>query len=180
MVTYDFSGKAALVTGGASGIGEACVKQFAASGAAVLIADLNEPLLHSVFYCMRREIEAMLNNPGGGAIVNIASVMGFVTTAYTPAYTAAKHAVLGMTKAAAQSYSARGIRVNAVCPGYIQTPMMMNGTTPEMREKLRKRHPIGRLGLADEQAAVALFLCSDAAAFMTGGGYPVDGGYLLN
>lgn len=252
MTQYDFSGKVALVTGGASGIGAACIRQFAANGAQVVIADMSEAAgselaasinaqggkalfvktdvsdpasvqtavdqtvvefgrldyavncagisgesnlladyslegwhkvidinLNGVFYSMRSEIPAMLRS-GGGAIVNISSIMGLVSSPTTPAYVAAKHAVAGLTKNAAQSYSKQGVRVNAVCPGYIETPMLMGSATQEMLEMAVPMHPIGRLGRADDIAAVCLFLCSDSASFVTGGIYPVDGGYLTH
>lgn len=249
---YDFSGKVALITGGASGIGAACTRRFAGDGAAVAILDRDENLgnilaqeivaaggkalflpldvtnaesvqkavddtvarlgrldyavnsagisgesnrlvdyslegwhqnidinLHGVYYAMRAEIPAMLAN-GGGAIVNLGSIMSQVSAPTTPAYVAAKHAVAGITKNAAQTYSSRGVRVNAVGPGYIDTPMLRNNATEEMISRAAALHPIGRLGKPEEIAALALFLCSDDASFITGGFYPVDGGYLVN
>jgi NAD(P)-dependent dehydrogenase (short-subunit alcohol dehydrogenase family) len=117
---------------------------------------------------------------GGGSIVNLSSIMGLVSTPTSPAYVAAKHAVAGLTKNAGQTYSSRGVRVNAICPGYIDTPMLRNSATDEMMKMGAAMHPIGRLGRADEIAAMALFLCSDSASFITGGVYPVDGGYLTH
>lgn len=250
--TYDFSNKVAFVTGGASGIGAETVRQFAANGAAVVIADLASSAgaaladeinsaggralftalnitdaasvqaaveaaerhfgrldyainsagisgesnrlvdyslegwhtnidvnLNGVFYSMRSEIPVMLRH-GGGAIVNLSSIMGLVSSPTSAAYVAAKHAVAGMTKNAAQTYSGQGVRVNAICPGYIQTPMLLNSATQEMCDMAIPMHPIGRLGVASDIASVALFLCSDSASFVTGALVPVDGGYLTN
>jgi NAD(P)-dependent dehydrogenase (short-subunit alcohol dehydrogenase family) len=252
MAKYDFNGKVAFVTGGASGIGEAAIKQFVANGAAVVIADLNEAAagklvadinaqggkalfiktsmtdaasvqaavdqaekhfgkidfavncagisgesniltdyslegwhqnidvnLNGVFYCLRSQIPSMIRT-GGGSIVNLSSIMGLVSTPTSPAYVAAKHAVAGITKNAGQTYASKGVRVNAICPGYIDTPMLRNSATEEMMKMGAAMHPIGRLGRADEIAAMALFLCSDSASFITGGIYPVDGGYLTH
>ena len=246
----EFAGKVALVTGGASGIGAACARGFAAQGAKVVIADFNEAAataqaaeiatqggeafavtcnvadtasatgmvaatlarfgalhyainsagvsdeakpvadatdsgwervigvnLNGVFYSMRAEIPAMLQG-GGGAIVNIASVMGLVSVGFAPAYVAAKHGVVGLTRSAAQAYAQQGIRINALCPGFIDTPMLANSSLDAAAIKgLEALHPIGRLGRAEEIAAWALFLCSDAASFAVGGALPVDGGY---
>lgn len=252
MTKYDFSGKVAFVTGGASGIGEAAIRQFVANGAAVVIADLNETAasklvdsinadggkalfiktsmtdaesvqaavdqaekhfgkidfavncagisgesniltdyslegwhqnidvnLNGVFYCLRSQIPSMVRN-GGGSIVNLSSILGLVSVPTSPAYVAAKHAVAGITKNAGQTYASKGVRVNAICPGYIDTPMLRNSATEEMMKMGAAMHPIGRLGKADEIAAMALFLCSDSASFITGGVYPVDGGYLTH
>jgi len=249
---YDFSGKVAFVTGGASGIGESCIQQFAANGAAVAIVDLNETAgrqladainreggkalfvrasmtdaasvqaavdetikqlgrmdfavncagisgesniltdyslegwhqnidvnLNGVFYCLRSQIPAMVKQ-GGGAIVNLSSILGLVSVPTSPAYVAAKHAVAGITKNAGQTYASKGVRVNAICPGYIDTPMLRNSATDEMMKMGAAMHPIGRLGRAEEIAAMAVFLCSDSASFITGGVYPVDGGYLTH
>lgn len=131
-----------------------------------------------VWLCMKHELPQMLAQ-GGGAIVNTASVAGLVGAAKMPAYTASKHAVLGLTKAAALGYARQRIRVNAVCPGVIRTEMyeraaaLREGLPPGTIENL---HPVGRLGEAEEVAAVALWLCSDAASFVTGHAHTVDGG----
>ncbi|MCL4184996.1 MAG: glucose 1-dehydrogenase [Burkholderiaceae bacterium] len=131
--------------------------------------------LHSVFYGMHFEIPAMLRG-GGGSIVNMSSILGLVGEPLAVPYVTAKHGVVGMTRAAAIGYAPQGIRVNSVHPGYIDTPLLAN--LPEgMREALVGQHPIGRLGTADEVAAVVLFLLSDDAAFVTGSQYVVDGGY---
>ena len=134
--------------------------------------------LTGVFHCMKYEIPAMLKN-GGGAIVNIASILGAVGFAGAPAYTAAKHGIVGLTKTAALEYAAQGVRVNAVGPGFIHTPMIsaLEGDAAT-REQLIAQHPIGRLGEPGEVAALVMWLSSPQAAFVTGGYYPVDGGYL--
>ncbi|MCL7714871.1 SDR family NAD(P)-dependent oxidoreductase [Stenotrophomonas mori] len=241
----DFSGKTALVTGAASGIGEAVARQLAASGARVVVADLNRkaaealattlgtnasarqldvgdadavkhlvdavvaehgglhlavnnagiggaslatadyPLeewhrvldvnLHGVFHSMKYEIPAILAS-GGGAIVNMASILGNNGWAGSTAYVAAKHAVIGMTKTAALEYSARGLRVNAVGPGFIDTPLLA-GMDRGAYDGLVGLHPAGRLGTAEEVAALTCFLLSEQAAFITGSYHLVDGGF---
>jgi NAD(P)-dependent dehydrogenase (short-subunit alcohol dehydrogenase family) len=244
-----FDGKVALVTGGASGIGEACVLAFARGGAKVVVVDLNNDLgekavssvkqgggnalflsvdvsdpeaveqmvadtvaefgrldfavnnagiggemnrtgdysidgwqkvvdinLNGVFYCMRYEIPQMVKQ-GGGVIVNMASILGAVGFATAPAYVAAKHGVLGLTKAAALEYAAQGIRINSVGPAFINTPMVTESMDEETQAQLAGLHAVGRLGEPREVAALTTFLCSDGASFMTGGYYLVDGGY---
>ncbi len=249
-MAFDFSGKVALVTGAASGIGAAIAHQLAASGAKVVVADLDAtgaaavvseitaaggtaiaatadvgkaadvealvekavatygalhlavnnagiggpaaptgeyPLegwakvidvnLNSVFYGLRYEIPALLKS-GGGAIVNMASILGSVGFAQSPAYVAAKHAVVGLTKNAAIEYAKQNIRVNAVGPGFIDTPLLSKNLTPEALGFIKGLHPIGRLGTAAEVAALTLFLLSNEASFITGSYHLVDGGYV--
>ncbi len=237
----------ALVTGGGSGIGEACAKALAAGGAQVLVADISlesaqrvareigssadacaadvaaeaqcdamvafalerfgrldiainnagvgnkdrshvadlstaswrkvlDVNLDGVFFSMRAEIRAMQAS-GGGAIVNIASVMGSVAVEGASAYVAAKHGVVGLTKAAALDHAADGIRVNAVGPGYVDTAMFAD-RTDEQRAEVSTRHPLGRIARPEEIAAMVVWLASPVASFATGGYYPVDGGYL--
>lgn len=242
----DFSGKTALVTGGASGIGLACAEQFAAAGANVVVADLSTetaaeaaaklgarglafggdisdpatvaalfdltvkrfgrldcavnaagisgnwgafedfPLdewhrviavnLTGTFLCMQHEARIMLRQ-GGGAICNISSGAGFMPAPGMPHYTASKHGVLGLTKVAAREYAQRGIRVNAVCPGATLTPMMAKsiGGDPERQKLMDATVPMGRMGRPEEIAAAAVWLCSDAASFVSGESMAVDG-----
>jgi NAD(P)-dependent dehydrogenase (short-subunit alcohol dehydrogenase family) len=244
-----FDEKVALVTGGASGIGEACVLRFAHDGAKVVVADLNSTLgektvasvkqvggdgiflrvdvskpeevenmvgitvdtfgrldiavnnagiggelkptgeysiagwrkvidvnLNGVFYCMRYEIPQMIKQ-GGGVIVNMASILGAVGFATAPAYVAAKHGLLGLTKAAALEYASQHIRINSVGPAFIKTPMVTGSLDEQMQTQIAGLHAIGRMGEPQEVASLTAFLCSDEATFMTGGYYLVDGGY---
>ncbi|KRA46493.1 SDR family NAD(P)-dependent oxidoreductase [Pseudoxanthomonas sp. Root630] len=245
---HDFSGKVVLITGAGSGIGEATAKRLAASGAQVVVSDINgeaaekvaatireaggqaaanvantarhedvkaavefsvkhfgglhlafnnagiggstAPLaeleiadwqrvidinLSGVFYGMKYEIPAILAS-GGGAIVNTASILGLVGTAGLSAYVAAKHGVSGLTKTAAIEYSAKGVRINSVHPGYIDTPLL-DFLDRDTHDGLKALHPIGRLGTAEEVADVVAFLLSSDAAFVTGSQYVVDGAY---
>ena len=243
-MNLDFSGKVALVTGGASGIGAACARAFNAAGAKVVIADLNPdaagrlaselgdravatqldvadpascqamvdfavaqfggvdiavnnagistelaPIpdttvddwrkvisinLDGVFYCLKAEMAAMKD---GASIVNIASIMGAIALTGAAAYVASKHAVVGLTKVAALEGAGRNIRVNAIGPGYIETPLLQQATL-EALDQIAALHPLGRLGKPDEIAAAVLFLASPSASFITGAYYPVDGGYI--
>ncbi|MES2536930.1 MAG: SDR family oxidoreductase [Pseudomonadota bacterium] len=248
MTEGEFTGKVALVTGAASGIGAAVARLLAAGGATVVVADLDragaertsseigaaggkavayeieltdaaaveamvahivvthgalhlavnnagvggqrvalaeqtlenwhrviEINLNAVFYAMKYQIPAMLA-AGGGAIVNIASVLGSVGSALSPAYVAAKHGVVGLTKSAAIAYSAQGVRVNSVGPGYIDTPLLgiLDQAT---REAVIGNHPIGRLGLPAEVAELVVFLLSARASFITGSYHLADGGF---
>jgi NAD(P)-dependent dehydrogenase (short-subunit alcohol dehydrogenase family) len=132
--------------------------------------------LSGVFYCMRYQIPAMLAR-GGGAIVNVASILGAVGTANSPAYVAAKHGVVGLTKATALEYATQGIRVNSVGPGYIATPLLDANLDADTLKALTELHPVKRLGKDKEVAALIVFLASDEASFITGSYHLVDGGY---
>lgn len=138
------------------------------------VIDIN---LSGVFYGLRYQIPAMQER-GGGSIVNIASILGMVGTPNSPAYVAAKHGVVGLTKAAALEYAAKNIRINAVGPGYIKTPLVENALSTEAMNALVGMHPIGRLGESSEIAELILWLASSKASFVTGAYYPADGGYL--
>lgn len=248
-MTYDFTGKVAIVTGAASGIGAAVAKALAADGASVVLADLDRrgaedvteaivakggkaialetnvadaleveamvetakrtygglhlavnnagiggpsaptgeyPLegwhkvidtnLHSVFYGMRYQIPAIIAS-GGGAIVNMASILGSVGFANAPAYVAAKHGILGLTKVAAMEYAKQGVRINSIGPGFIDTPLLSKNLDEAALTYVRGLHPVGRLGTSEEVAALTSFLLSDQASFITGSYHLVDGGY---
>lgn len=134
--------------------------------------------LNGVFYGMKYQIAAMLKRHSG-SIVNVASILGSVGFAGAPAYTAAKHGVVGLTRAAALDYAGRGIRINAVGPAFIHTPMIEAlESDPAAHATLVHAHPMGRLGRAHEVAELVLWLSTSRASFATGAYYPIDGGYL--
>lgn len=137
------------------------------------VIDVN---LNGVFYSMKYEIAAMLAS-GGGAIVNMASILGSVGTPGSSAYVATKHALLGLTRAAALEVAEQGVRINAVGPGYIDTPLLSNNLDPETLGQLAGLHPVGRIGRPEEVSALTCFLLSDAASFITGSYHLADGGY---
>ena len=136
--------------------------------------------LTGVWLCMKYEIPQMLKQ-GGGVIINCASILGTVGFANASAYVAAKHGVLGLTKTAAIEYATQGIRINAICPAFIETPMLERGgltNDPQVYQMIAGLHPMKRLGTPEEIAGPVLWLCSDAASFVTGQALLVDGGYV--
>lgn len=136
------------------------------------VIDIN---LSGVFYGMRYQIPAMKS---GGSIVNVASILGQTGTQGSPAYVAAKHGVVGLTKAAALEYASQNIRINSVGPGYINTPLISNSLDQATIDHLISLHPLGRLGESEEVAELILWLASSKSSFATGAYYPVEGGYL--
>jgi NAD(P)-dependent dehydrogenase (short-subunit alcohol dehydrogenase family) len=137
------------------------------------VIDIN---LNGVFYGMRYEIPAMLAR-GGGAIVNVASILGAVGTTNSPAYVTPKHGMVGLTKAAALEYATRNIRVNSVGQGYIETPLLTSVLDDAALRTIAALHPVGRLGTSKEVAALVAFLASDQAPFITGSYHLIEGGY---
>jgi NAD(P)-dependent dehydrogenase (short-subunit alcohol dehydrogenase family) len=249
--TYDFHGLVALVTGASSGIGLATAQAFAASGAAVVLADIDETAvsaaaaelaaaghdvigvkcdvadmdevrvlvervvkkfgrvdmafnnagiagpsgkfldeteedfdrvnginLRGIWTCMQQELLQM-QKQGSGTIVNCSSLGGLVGQAGRAAYHGTKHGVIGLTKSVALEYAPSGIRINAVCPGVVETPMFsaLGAISAEAMKQVVIDQPIGRLGRADEIAASVLWLCSPAASFVVGAALAVDGGF---
>ena len=134
--------------------------------------------LRGVWNCMKHELRHMRERESG-VIVNCSSTSGLVGVAGLGAYTASKHAVIGLTKSAALEYAARGIRINAICPGAIDTPMVANALAdhPETMKAVMSEIPVGRLGRSEEMASAVLWLCSPGAGFMVGQVIVPDGGY---
>ena len=135
--------------------------------------------LKGVWLCMKNELAQMLSQ-GCGAIVNCASVAGLVGFVGSPAYVASKHGIVGLTKTAALENAKTGIRINAVCPGIIRTPMIdrFTGKDKEVEKQFENMEPVGRLGNPEEIAEAVIWLCSDSASFITGHAMPVDGGWV--
>jgi NAD(P)-dependent dehydrogenase (short-subunit alcohol dehydrogenase family) len=139
--------------------------------------------LDGVFLCLRAELRAMLatgkrdGEAGGGSIISIGSVLALRGHPTAPAYSTAKHALVGLHRSAARAYSANGIRTNLICPGYIRTPLLDSRLDPGRLAGLTAQHPIGRLGTAEEVAALASWLAGPESRFVTGAVYTVDGGF---
>jgi NAD(P)-dependent dehydrogenase (short-subunit alcohol dehydrogenase family) len=154
-------------------------------GPAILLADLETELfekliavnLRGIYFSMKYELRQMLIH-GSGAVVNISSGAGLVGLYGAAGYAGTKHGVIGLTKSAALDYASKGIRVNAICPGSIDTAMNATGRTPESREATRHAHPLGRIGHASEIADAVVWLCSGRSSFVTGVALAVDGGYV--
>ncbi len=136
------------------------------------VIDIN---LNGVFYGLRHQIPAILRS-GGGAIVNVSSILGVVGDAGNPAYVAAKHAVTGLTRSAALAYAAKGVRINSIHPGYVRTPIL-DFLDESALQKAVDLHPIGRLGTSDEIAHAVAFLLSEGSSFLVGTQLIADGGY---
>jgi NAD(P)-dependent dehydrogenase (short-subunit alcohol dehydrogenase family) len=135
--------------------------------------------LKGVWLCLKYEIRQMLRQAGGGAIVNMASITGLIGSVGAGAYSASKHGVIGLTKTAALENAKSGIRVNAVCPGFTETPMADRiFQVPKVHKYILSCHPIGRLGRPTEIAEAVVWMCSDCASFMTGQSLVLDGGFL--
>jgi NAD(P)-dependent dehydrogenase (short-subunit alcohol dehydrogenase family) len=135
--------------------------------------------LKGVWLCLKYELRQMLKQGGGGAIVNMASIIGLIGSAGVAAYSASKHGVIGLTKTAALENAKSGIRINAVCPGFTETPMADRiFRAPAVRKHVVSCHPIGRLGRPAEIAEAVVWMCSDRASFMTGQSLVLDGGFL--
>lgn len=132
--------------------------------------------LNGVFYAMHYQIPEMKKN--GGSIINMASILGYVGFAHSSAYSAAKHGVLGLTKSAAWEYGTEGIRINAVGPGFIHTPLVDDSMDQQTLDFLASQHAFQRLGKPEEVAELVLWLASDKSSFATGTYFPIDGGYL--
>ena len=175
------------VTVGTYGRLDCAVNNAGITGPTLRLADMDDDEwqrvidvnLTGVWFCLKHEIRQMLTH-GGGAIVNVSSVAGLVGSRINPAYCASKHGVVGLTRKAAIDYAAAGIRVNAVCPGLVDTPMLdrLHGGDPARRAAMVALEPVGRVADPEEIAAAIVWLCSPAASFVTGIAMPVDGGFL--
>jgi NAD(P)-dependent dehydrogenase (short-subunit alcohol dehydrogenase family) len=134
--------------------------------------------LRGPFLTMRAAVPLMTEN-GGGSVINIGSVLGRVAVGYLPAYCASKGGLVQLTKSAALAYATAGVRVNVISPGVVRTPMLdaFFGQMPEAAEAAVAQHPVGRIGIPDEIAAMAVYLASDEAKFVTGADLVIDGGY---
>jgi NAD(P)-dependent dehydrogenase (short-subunit alcohol dehydrogenase family) len=168
---------AAFNNAGVEGVGSSTAETSEESWRRVIDVDLT-----GVFFCMRAELRQMLRQGTGGSIVNTSSSLGLVAATAQPAYVAAKHGVVGVTRVAALDYATEGIRVNCVCPGLVDTPMLRRAIEgdPDIEGRIVSRQPIGRMGTPDEIAEVVVWLCCDAASIVTGHALAADGGYVVH
>src|SRR5438046_1368581 len=164
----------ALVTGGGSGLGRAISLLFAEEGAQVVVTYVR---LDGTFFCTREALKLM-SRKNRGAIINLSSVAALMGLEVAPHYSAAKGAILAFTRAVARDAASRGIRVNAICPGYIDTPMT-EPMSPLIKQSVTARTPLGRTGTPNEVAATALFLASDDSSFYTGQWLSPNGGLFI-
>lgn len=142
------------------------------------VIDIN---LNGVFYCMKYQLDYFFTTKKAGTVINMSSILGIVGFMGSAAYVAAKHGVIGLTQTAALEYGLQNIRVNAICPGFIETPMLTNaGLAPDndLGKMIADKHAMKRLGKPEEIAKLFVWLASDEASFVNGAAYPVDGGYL--
>ena len=133
--------------------------------------------LNGVFLCVRAELRAMLATGGGGSIVSLGSVLSLRGHARVPSYVTAKHALIGLHRSVALEYSGRGVRANVVCPGYVETPLLLQRMDTERAAALVAQHPAGRLGTPDDVSSLVAWLCGPESSFVTGAVYAVDGGF---
>jgi NAD(P)-dependent dehydrogenase (short-subunit alcohol dehydrogenase family) len=188
VTNFDQVGKAVLQIKERIGVIDVALNNAGIGGKSALIGEMDEKSwravidvnLNGVFNCMHHEL-ALMSEQKRGVIVNMSSILGKVGFRSSAHYVASKHAVIGLTEAAALEYAEMGIRVNAICPGFIDTPMLASAGMAkgsDLRKMIEEMHPLKRLGLIDEVAKAFVFLASDDSSFVTGTSLAVDGGYL--